>query len=216
MVGVLRGKGFDVQMPEFQTRIFESEKPVLTVGGTAVKARDLEYSAATPPEGVSGPLVAAPADETPGCAPADYDGLPVKGAVVLVDRGSCPFSEKQAIAAETGAVAMVVANNVDEEKMGGTLGADTDVKIPVVSVTKADGARLRAKPGPTTLIARCEDHELHRAQRDRADQDRLHRRRGDGRRAPRQRAGRARASTTTAPVSRRCWKPRCNWAVHPM
>ena len=39
---------------------------------------------------------------------------------------------------------MIVANNVDEEHMGGTLGEDTDVKIPVVSVTKADGARLRA------------------------------------------------------------------------
>ena len=31
--------------------------------------------------------------------------------------------------------------------MGGTLGEDTDVKIPVISVTKAAGARLRAKPG---------------------------------------------------------------------
>lgn len=151
VAGVLRGKGFDVQIPEFQTKVFEAEKPVLTVGGTTVEARALEYSAATPPEGVSGPLVAAPADETPGCAAADYDGLPVKGAVVLVDRGSCPFSEKQAIAAEKGAVAMVVANNADEEMSGGTLGAVTEVKIPVVSVTKADGARLRAKPGPTTL-----------------------------------------------------------------
>jgi Zn-dependent M28 family amino/carboxypeptidase len=35
--------------------------------------------------------------------------------------------------------------------MGGTLGEKTDVKIPVVSVTKAVGEQLRAKPGPTTL-----------------------------------------------------------------
>ncbi len=62
----------------------------------------LRYSAGTS-GGVSGPLVAAPADETPGCTPADYDGLPVKGAVVLVDRGSCPFTEKLAIAAKLGA-----------------------------------------------------------------------------------------------------------------
>ncbi|MEI6253844.1 MAG: M28 family metallopeptidase [Mycobacteriaceae bacterium] len=152
VVNVLRSKGFDVQTPEFQTRVFESKDPVLTVGGTGVKAHELQFSAGTPPSGVSGPLVAAPADGTPGCAPVDYNGLPVKGAVVLVDRGSCHFSEKQTIAAKLGAAALIIADNVDEEKMGGTLGQDADVKIPVVSVSKADGARLRADPRPATLI----------------------------------------------------------------
>ena len=146
---VLRDKGFDVQTPEFQTRVFQTEKPELTVGGAAIDARALEYSAGSP--GVSGPLVAAPADETPGCAPADYDGLPVKGSVVLVDRGSCPFAEKLGIAARLGAVAMVVANNVDEQKMGGTVGENNDATIPVISVSKADGARLRAQPGLTRV-----------------------------------------------------------------
>ena len=147
----LRAKGFDVQTPEFQTRVFDHGDPTLTVGGATVKAGVLQYSGGTPPEGVSGPLVAAPADDTPGCAPVDYEGLPVKGSVVLVDRGSCPFSEKQTIVAKLGAVGMVVADNVDEEKMGGTLGENTTVTIPVVSVSKADGARLRAAPGPTTI-----------------------------------------------------------------
>lgn len=151
VVGVLRGHGFDVQTPEFQTKIFKHGDPTLTVGGTEVKAGVLQYSGGTPPAGVSGPLVAAPADETPGCAPGDYDRLPVKGAIVLVDRGSCPFSQKQSIVAKLGAVGLVVADNVDEDKMGGTLGENTDVAIPVVSVSKADGARLRAAPGPTTI-----------------------------------------------------------------
>jgi len=71
--------------------------------------------------------------------------------VVLVDRGSCPFAEKQAIATTLGAVAMIVADNVDEESMGGTLGENTAVTIPVISVSKADGARLRAAPGPATI-----------------------------------------------------------------
>ena len=152
VVDMLRGKGFDVQTPEFATRIFKSGDPVLTVDGAVVKANPLQFSAGTPPDGVAGPLVAAPADETPGCAPADYNGLPVRGAVVLVDRGSCHFSEKQTIAAKLGAVALIIADNADEAKMGGTLGQDTVVKIPVVSVSKADGARLRRAPGPTTLI----------------------------------------------------------------
>jgi len=154
VAGLLRSKGFDVATPDFQTRVFETEKPELTVGGTAIDARALEYSAGT--TGVSGPLVAAPADETPGCAPADYAGMAVKGSVVLVDRGSCPFSDKQAIVTKLGAVAMIVANNVDEEKMGGTLGDNTAVTIPVISVTKADGARLRAAPG--TAIIKLDAH----------------------------------------------------------
>ena len=46
------------------------------------------------PHGVSGPLVAARADDSPGCAESDYDGMPVTGAVVLVDRGTCPFGRE--------------------------------------------------------------------------------------------------------------------------
>ncbi len=151
VANVLRDKGFDVQLPEFQTKVFTSKDPVLTVGGANVTSHVLQFSAGTPPNGVSGPLVAGPADETPGCAPADYNGLPVKGAVVLVDRGSCHFSEKESIAAKLGALALVIADNVDEGKMGGTLGQDGNVTIPVVSVSKADGARLRAEPGPVVL-----------------------------------------------------------------
>ena len=151
VANILRDRGFDVQLPEFQTRVFTSKDPVLTVGGATVTSNVLQFSGGTPPGGVGGPLVAAPADETPGCVPADYNGLPVKGAVVLVDRGSCHFSEKESIAAKLGAVALIIADNVDEEKMGGTLGQDIEVRIPVVSVSKADGARLRAAPAATTL-----------------------------------------------------------------
>lgn len=146
---MLRSRGFDVSTPEFSTRVFKAEKPVLTVGGAEIASHALEFSAGTP--GVDGPLVAAPADETPGCVPADYDGLPVQGAVILVDRGSCRFADKAAIAARLGAVALIVADNVDEEKMGGTLGAENQAQIPVVGVSKADGARLRAAPAPVSL-----------------------------------------------------------------
>ncbi|MBI3692219.1 MAG: amidohydrolase, partial [Mycolicibacterium aromaticivorans] len=104
VAGVLRSKGFDVQTPEFQAKVFKAGKPELRVGGDTVSAQAAEFSLSTPPQGVTGPLIAAPADDTPGCAPADYDGLAVQGAVVLVDRGSCPFSDKQAIAAKLGAI----------------------------------------------------------------------------------------------------------------
>ena len=151
VANTLRDKGFDVQTPEFEVHLPFADEPTLTVGGDKVEAKPLEFTKGTPPEGVSGPLVIARVEDTPGCTASDYDGLPVAGAVVLVDRGKCPFGAKQAVAAERGAVALIVANNEDNDEMGGTLGEKTDVKIPVVSVTKATGERLRAQPGPTTL-----------------------------------------------------------------
>lgn len=151
IANALRGKGFDVQTPEFEVRLPFADDPQLTVDGRGIEAKPLEYTIGTAPQGVSGPLVAARVEDSPGCTATDYDGLAVQGAVVLVDRGNCPFSVKQAVAAERGAVAMVVANNVDGELVAGTLGEDTDVKIPAVSVTKAIGAELRDTPGPTTL-----------------------------------------------------------------
>ncbi len=151
VAGTLREHGFDVQTPEFVARVFKSEPGSVQLGGKTVEARALMYSLGTPPEGVTGPLVAAPADDSPGCSAEDYEGLEVKNAVVLVDRGTCPFKEKMAVAVELGAVAMVVADSVDEPKMGGTLGEQTEVKVPVVSVTKADGAMLRAGQGPMTV-----------------------------------------------------------------
>jgi Zn-dependent M28 family amino/carboxypeptidase len=146
----LRDKGFDVQTVQFEARVFHSDPGSLTVGDRTFEARALEYSLATPPIGVTGPLVMAP-DDNPACNASDYGSLPVNGAVVLVDRGTCPFAQKEAAAVQRGAVALVIADNVVEEHMGGTLGEKTDVKIPVVSVTKPDGAALRLTSGPVTI-----------------------------------------------------------------
>jgi Zn-dependent M28 family amino/carboxypeptidase len=151
VANTLRDKGFDVQTPEFEVRLPFAEEPQLTVGGRTIEAKPLEYTIGTEPQGVEGPLVAARVDDSPGCTASDYDGLPVQGAVVLVDRGECPFGVKQAVAAERGAVAMVVVNNVDGDVVNGTLGDDTDVKIPAVSVTRAVGGELRDAPGETSL-----------------------------------------------------------------
>lgn len=147
----LRSKGFDVQIPEFQARFPFADPPELTVGGTNVRAKPLEYTVGTPSQGVTGPLVAARVDDSPGCTATDYDGLAVAGAVVLVDRGQCPFADKQLAAAQRGAVALIVADNVDDDQSGASLGEQTHVTIPVVSVSKTDGAQLRSRPGTTTI-----------------------------------------------------------------
>ena len=123
VVNTLRNNGFDVQTPEFSARVFHADKPAVTVGGKTVEAHALEYSLGTGPDGVSGPLLAVPTGNGLGCAASDYDNLPVRGAVVLLERGTCPFAKKEDAAAQRGAAAMIVIDNVDEEQMGGTLGA---------------------------------------------------------------------------------------------
>ncbi|WP_051053562.1 M28 family metallopeptidase [Mycolicibacterium chubuense] len=151
----LRDKGFDVQTPDFEVKRPWSDEPSLTVADAKIGAKPLEYTIGTAAGGVSGPIVAARAgDDTPGCTPSDYDGLPTQGAVVVVDRGSCPFGAKQTIAADRGAVALIVANNEDEgDLVGATLGENTPVKIPVIGVTKAAGAQLRGQQGSPATIS---------------------------------------------------------------
>jgi Zn-dependent M28 family amino/carboxypeptidase len=161
VVGKLRDKGFDVQTAPFDARVFHADPGSVTVGDQTFEAHAVEFSLATPVDGVHGPLVPAPVEDSPGCTASDYDNLPVSGAVVLVDRGSCPFSQKEDAAVQRGAVAMIVADNVVEERMGGTLGENTDVKIPVVSVSKPDGAQLRTKSGLTTVKLKADTKAVH-------------------------------------------------------
>jgi Zn-dependent M28 family amino/carboxypeptidase len=160
VVGKLRDKGFDVQTMQFEAHVFHAEPGAVTVADKKFDARAMEYSIGTPPEGVTGPLVAFPADGSPGCAPADYDHLPVNGAVVMVDRGTCPFAQKAGAAAQRGAVAMVVADNVVEEHIAGTLGEAGGIKIPVVGVSKPDGAVLRGSIGPATVHLSAETRTI--------------------------------------------------------
>ncbi|WP_109474326.1 S8 family serine peptidase [Ornithinimicrobium cavernae] len=72
----------------------------------------------------------------------------VTGAVVLISRGSCAFSDKVATAAAAGAIGVVMANNVggDPIAMGG------EGTIPAVMVSQEDGATLTASLPSTVTI----------------------------------------------------------------
>ncbi|WP_137144217.1 M28 family peptidase [Mycolicibacterium sp. CR10] len=149
----LRDKGFDVETPEFTMGLFNVGNESLSVNGKPVEAHVIDFSGASPAQGATGRFVAAPADDDPGCTASDYDGLDVAGAVVLVDRGACFLFEKAVAATERGAVALVVANDVEEEAFSGGMSEEDAITIPVLSVTKADGARLRSQTGTATVVA---------------------------------------------------------------
>lgn len=149
---ILRDKGFDVQTPEFTMGVFTVGRETLAVNGTPIEAHAIDFSGASPQQGASGPLVVLRTDDDPGCTAEDYDGLDVAGAVVVVERGACNLADKAVAATERGAVALVVANNVEEKTFSGGMSETDEIEIPVLSVTKADGAELRSQTGSATVV----------------------------------------------------------------
>lgn len=83
---------------------------------------------------------------TDGCT-AYTNASGIAGKIALVDRGTCRFSVKARNAQNAGARAIVIADNrADTCAPPGMSGADADdIAIPVLSVTQADGALLRAQ-----------------------------------------------------------------------
>ena len=84
-------------------------------------------------------VVAAPAD---GCEPIWDNAEAVKGNIVVVDRGACPFADKATHAQAAGAVAVVVANNQPGAAFA-MPGNFSGVSMPAVLITQEDGARLK-------------------------------------------------------------------------
>ena len=152
VAGKLRAAGFDVQTPEFDVTSFDVENASLTVDGAPVELRVLAMSPSTGPDGITARLVRVPADDTPGCEATDYDNLDVAGAIAVVDRGVCPFSDKQKAAAERGAAALLVVNNEPGPLAGGTLGEDGDRFIPAAGVSGDDGAALATGTSATLIV----------------------------------------------------------------
>ncbi|HJS57271.1 MAG TPA: PA domain-containing protein [Vicinamibacteria bacterium] len=106
-----------------------------------------------PPPGVSGAL-ALFNDGTPptsdACQPVVDPG--VSGKVAIIDRGTCAFAFKAAVAQLNNAVGVIIVNNLPTglPPMG---GADLiPPAIPSVGVTAADGAFLKANLGATVSL----------------------------------------------------------------
>ena len=146
--------------------------PRLRVETPPAIAGDFEFGTASfgPSQGeapVTETLVAAlDAGDTAG--PATTDGCTaytnaaaIAGHVALVDRGDCTFAVKAANAQAAGALAIIVANNVEGPPP--EMGADEDapaVHIPTVSVTLADGASLRANLAAGVVISIADPRRL--------------------------------------------------------
>jgi Zn-dependent M28 family amino/carboxypeptidase len=117
-------------------------------GSGRVEARVVAIDLVVPSPGPNG--------ATSACEAADFAAFP-RGAVALVQRGTCTFREKVANAVAAGASAVVVFNDGSEGRRGviaGTLGPP-QVRVPAVGASFAVGDALRngVLEGPTGITA---------------------------------------------------------------
>lgn len=87
-----------------------------------------------------------------GCNRDTYPADPA-GKVALVDRGTCGFTEKVAKAQAAGALAVIVANNLNDTvtAMAAPAGFKDTLAIPSAFVGRAHGRALVDAPKPVTV-----------------------------------------------------------------
>jgi hypothetical protein len=158
----LRDAGFDVTLNPFTYRGFTVDAQSLTVDGAPVPVVAITFSPSTGPAGATAPLVAVPDDGTAGCEATDYAGIDAAGKIALIRRGGCTFAIKAQVAQSVGAVAVVIANNVDAPPSG-TLQLPENGSIPIGMITRADGDRLYASGGHAVFVmnTRIENRTSH-------------------------------------------------------
>jgi Zn-dependent M28 family amino/carboxypeptidase len=150
IAGKVAAAGFDVTRHEFPFTYTETLAEELAVAGTEVPIIVMTYSPSTPEGGITAPLAVVPVDDTPGCEVTDFTD--VTGKIALIQRGGCTFAQKQASAADAGAVGAVIYNNQPDAPLNGTLGDPTVARIPTGGITKADGEALAAQAGAATTL----------------------------------------------------------------
>ena len=83
---------------------------------------------------------------TEACSPL-INGAQIAGNIALIDRGSCTFVSKAQNAQDAGAIAVIIVDNSGASTPPSLGGSSGTIVIPVVSVTTADGALLKAELG---------------------------------------------------------------------
>lgn len=73
---------------------------------------------------------------------SDEKAALVQGKIALADRGESTFAEKAERAQKAGAIAIIIANNKDEDPSPMSMG-DKKITIPAVMITKKVGAQIK-------------------------------------------------------------------------
>ncbi|WP_312876762.1 M28 family metallopeptidase [Streptomyces bohaiensis] len=116
-------------------------------GGTTAELTEVRAGGAGEPAGprrtgITGITEDVAAAGGAGCAAGDF-GPEAEGRIALIERGLCTFAEKQANAADAGAVGVLIYDNEDSAgPLGGTLGDPAAGRLPTGGISRADGRAL--------------------------------------------------------------------------
>ncbi|NDV61994.1 peptidase [Puniceicoccales bacterium CK1056] len=139
-----------------KARILEVATPGAIAGEYAYEPA--LYGPPVPEAGISGILV--PVDDgiaplTDACEPIT-NGAGLAGNIAYIDRGTCNFDSKSLAAQLAGAVAVIIANNVEGGPVfmtGNSIVDGTELTIPTISISLEDGQALVSQsPGVTLTI----------------------------------------------------------------
>jgi hypothetical protein len=140
---------------QFQEVTVAASVPLLVVNAPASIAGSYAVGTAffgppLTPSGVTGDVIlaldganAAGPSTTDACSPLT-NGAQVTGKIALVDRGTCAFVIKVKNAQNSGAIAVIVADNVTQTgPPQGLGGVDPTIAIPSVRISLADGNLIK-------------------------------------------------------------------------
>ena len=115
----------------------------VVVSGQTFRAEGAAFGPALTTTGVSGTIrIAAPAD---GCGPITG----VSGAIALIDRGTCDFTDKVKNAQLAGAIAVIVADNQGGNELLVMGGKGGGIRTSSVFVSQNDGAVIKSLASAT-------------------------------------------------------------------
>jgi Zn-dependent M28 family amino/carboxypeptidase len=154
---------------DFPAAFTQMKSISLQVGEKKVGIVSLQYSPSTSESGISASLVLAPAGSI-ACSEKAYEGLNVKGKIVLAERRPCPdnttFAGLVRAAATAGATSIIIYNNSPVMVGGGTLGAfgvrEKDKAIPAGFITQSEGKAIaeQLKSG-TSVTAKFQHTQIN-------------------------------------------------------
>ena len=134
---IFAGMGYEVKRQAFSLPFDAVSAVDLTVEGESVPATAFFGTS----EGeVTGPIVAVPGLGSP----ADFVGIDVVGAIVLIERGTLFFQAKIDDATAAGAAGVLIYNN-EAGTFDGSL--ETGSSIPAASLGRTPGVALRRQAG---------------------------------------------------------------------
>ncbi|MFH8369268.1 M28 family metallopeptidase [Streptomyces sp. NPDC018031] len=159
---LLKKAGYRVSYDPFEfvyTETLAEKLSVVSPTPREVSVKAMTYTRSTPVGGLKAAVAAVPVDGTTGCEASDYASGTFTGKIALIKRGGCAFAEKQAAAADAGAAAAIVYNNVPGA-LSGTIGDPTAGRIPTGGVSQTDGEALVAEAGRGEVTVNLEVREF--------------------------------------------------------